>query len=112
MVANQGRGTVMKRILLISATLCGLCFAALAEEPYKIVPCDEIPSDFFMGFNNPQMGLRIIDVGEVKKAAGRNLCTVTLDTTMGRVQMGFTTILSISGDDTIIKRVSIKVLSY
>jgi hypothetical protein len=102
----------MSKLLTACVLSCLAVTAALPRAAHAFdppVPCEEFTSDSFRDiFNTPS--IRVVDVGDVVKEKGRNLCSVLIDTSLGaRVQFFFTTARSVSGA-AMWKQVSFKVV--
>lgn len=87
----------MRKLFTLAAA-----FLAVSAQSLAATPCETIEPSKFQDWKTTD-GTAIIDVGNVVKEKGNNICAIIMDTTAGRVQMVFTVVSSISGRGDIIK---------
>lgn len=80
--------------VILGAALAFPMAALAADAP---PPCETFPPESFKEITAGGL-MRVIEVGDVVKERGKNLCSILLDTTRGRVQLFFTTSLTVRGD--------------
>ena len=82
-----------------AATLAALTLTGLSEaHAQTLQPCTSVAREAFFQAFNSNSGIDILDVGNVVKEPGYNVCSVIIDTTDGSVRFGFTTDLTVNGN--------------